>query len=303
MGFKTIIALFSILFLTSLIFFYFIPFNQINFSAQPTNSNFSIEGNSSMQYYSNLRFSGPNISYQISNCPLQKQNEMISALNIIENSTILKFYSVNHDEEISITCEEKNIPGENLGYFIAGEGGPTNIIRSGNFALIKNGQIMLIRNSNCPKPNIAIHELLHVLGFPHSTNSENVMYNITHCDQTIGDDTIQLINNLYSIPSYSDLSLGNVSAIMEGRLLNLNVTIENGGLVEAGNSTLQIYADGNLIKELNLDSINAGYGRIVHMENVWVSQINVKEIQLVVVSRFNELDKENNKINLEINKV
>jgi len=301
MNFKKIISLISILLLTSLIFFYFIPINKINFTAPQSNSNFSATGNNSMQYYPNMRFPETNISYKISGCPLQKENEMESAFGIIENLTTLRFYPVTDGEEISVTCEEENIPGENFGFFIAGEGGPTNITKSGNFAVISYGQILLIRNSDCPKPNIATHELLHVLGFQHSTNPENIMYNVTNCDQTIGEDTIQLINNLYSTPSYPDLAFENVSATMSGRFLNLDLTVTNEGLTDAGNSILEIYADGNLAKELNLEPIKSGYGRIIHMENIWVPQINVKEIELDIASNFSELDKENNKINLEIN--
>ena len=56
------------------------------------------------------------------------------------------------------------------GKFIAGEGGPTNITVSGKYNVITHGSILLIRESRCSIPTIAIHELLHVLGFKHSNN-------------------------------------------------------------------------------------------------------------------------------------
>ena len=59
------------------------------------------------------------------------------------------------------------------GLFIAGEGGPSNITKSGDFSVITHGSILLIKESKCERPNIAIHELLHALGFDHSENPNN----------------------------------------------------------------------------------------------------------------------------------
>jgi len=96
------------------------PLNHLSFTPKIGNSNFSFIENSKMQYYHNLRFSDSNISYQISDCPLKKQNEMTYAFEIIENLTSLKFYSTNKNEEISVTCENKNKITEE-GFFIAGK--------------------------------------------------------------------------------------------------------------------------------------------------------------------------------------
>ena len=118
----------------------------------------------------------------------------------------------------------------NENYFVAGEGGPTNISSTNDFNVITHGQVLLLRDSDCPTPNVATHELLHALGFAHSTNPNNVMYPVTNCDQTIGQDIPELINTLYSTPSYSDLSFANASAIIHGRYLDTNISISNNGL-------------------------------------------------------------------------
>jgi len=300
MGWKLLISSITIFFLLILLFFYVIPLKTINFESSPVNSNFSSLSSvdKNMQFYPNMRFPETDISYEILDCPLQKQDDMESAFDIMEEITPLNFYSVGNNAEIYVTCEERAKTNGNL--FIAGEGGPTNITAIGNLAVILNGEILLIRESNCPTPNIALHELLHVLGFTHSANPDNIMYNITDCDQEIGDDTLQLIEDLYSIPSYSDLAFGNVSASISGRFLSINLTIINSGLKKLEDFKIQILSNEEIIKTTDSEPLDIGYGRFIGMSNVWVSQMNVQELEIIIVTEFEEINKENNKIKLEI---
>ena len=60
-----------------------------------------------MQFYNNMRFPEPRISYRIENCPLQKADDMKNAFFTIENKTILRFYPVSNNEEILVTCDSK----------------------------------------------------------------------------------------------------------------------------------------------------------------------------------------------------
>src|SRR4030065_2906540 len=106
MGRKSILTILFLLLVVLLMAFYFIPFNTSNFYSTG-NNNFSITPGSEMQFYPNMRFPDPEISYKISNCPLQKQNDMKFAFEILENLTSLEFYSVGGNEEISVTCEER----------------------------------------------------------------------------------------------------------------------------------------------------------------------------------------------------
>ena len=287
MGFKLILTLVFVLFMISLLFFYLVPLKTSHFIATG-NSNFSIVFNENqMQFYPNMRFPDSRISYKISGCPLQKKNDMEYAFDIIENLTSLRFYSVDNNEEISVTCEQKNKMNEGL--FIAGEGGPTNVTIIGDFYVILKGEILLIKQSDCQIPNVALHELFHVLGFKHSTNPDNVMYNITKCDQTIGDDMIQLINDLYSVPSAPDLAFSNVSAVMNGRFLDINITVFNVGLHDAGESKIIIYGDGKKIKEIYLEPLEMGYGRFISMGNIFVSQIKINELEMVIAVSYTHL--------------
>jgi hypothetical protein len=87
---------------------------------------------------------------------------------------------------------------------------------------------------------------------------------------------------------------------MSGRFLSVNMTIINAGLNDAGKSDVGIYADGNLIKEIDLESFEIGSGRIITLENIFVTQVNIEELEIIINNNFNELNKENNKIKLEI---
>ena len=301
MGWKSFLSLMFFLVVISLLFFYwFIPWNEIEFGIKEKNSNFSLSGldKGNTQFYPNMRYPSPEISYKISGCPLKKKNDMEQAFDILNNKTILRFYSVDKSEEISVTCDSNaKVEG---GMFIAGEGGPINITKTNNFNVILNGKILLLRESECERPNIAIHELLHALGFEHSPNPNNIMYNFSKCSQIIGDDTFELINKLYSVPSYSDLDFEDVSAIMRGKYLDLNISVRNNGLVESGAAKIEIYADDKFLKEIELNPIDIGYGRIIILSNVWVPKISVKELKFFINSSFNELDKNNNVIVLKI---
>ncbi len=295
--FNLIFALFAI---SLFIFYWFVPFRTIEFGMESGHSNFTLNDsdNGNMQFYSRMRFPSPQISYRIDNCPLQKQDNIEEAFEIISDITLLDFYPKNYGEEIYVTCDSKNrIEG---GLFIAGEGGPTNITKTENFNVILNGRVLLIRESQCQTPNVAIHELLHVLGFDHSDNPNNIMYYLSSCKQTIGDDIPELINRLYATPTYADLSFENVSATMHRRYLDINISVRNNGLKASEEAKVIIYVDGKNVEEVELDPIEIGFGRTIGLRNIWVSQINVEQLEFFIDAGFEELEKNNNRIILQI---
>jgi hypothetical protein len=296
--------LFGVIVFSLLSLYWFMPFNSIEFSTTPVNSNFSLNSStlSQMQFYPNLRYPSYNLSYNIDSrlCNLQKQDDMKRAFNIIQNLTVLNFYPVNSNPEIAVSCDSKIIVNEN--YFVAGEGGPVNISRTDDFNVIIQGKILLLKDSNCPNPNIAIHELLHALGFNHSINQNNIMYPITNCEQTIGQDIPELIDILYSTPSYSDLSFKNATAIIHGRYLDTNISISNNGLNDSANADLIISADGNQIDKEKISPIPIGGGITYQFKNLWVPSLNVNELEYQINANFSELNKNDNQIRLEIKK-
>lgn len=288
--------------LIAMIFFYFINSNEkIELNLKEVNHNFTIENQTTkMQFYENMRFPSKNISYKINeNCSLKKKNDMETAFEIIENLTILSFYPVNESEEITIECDEKNKIEEGL--FIAGEGGPTNITLTDNYNVILHGNILLIKDSTCPNPNVAMHELLHVLGFDHSENENNLMYPISKCSQTIGEEIPLLIEELYKEESLPDLSIEEATARLEGRNLNLNISIRNEGLKESEKAKIIIYSENKTIKEFDLEPIKIGHGIKIKMTNIRTPKIKIEELQITIETNSEELDKSNNEILLTKN--
>lgn len=295
--------LFSLIFLIIVIFllgfYWIVPFDQVDFGFKERNYNFSLNSSElGMQFYPNMRFPTSNISYAVEDCPLGKKGDMQTAFETLSNKTIMNFYDTQSYGEIAVSCDSKNrIEG---GLFIAGEGGPTNITETSNFNVIKKGKILLIRESQCASPNVAIHELLHVLGFDHSSNPNNIMYNISKCNQEISQDMIDKINYLYSFPSYADLSIENVSSVMRGKYLDANITISNNGLIDSKNATLQIYADDKMIKEFEIKELEIGSGRKIFLSNIFIFKINVEKLKFSIIYNEPELNKEDNEIILDI---
>lgn len=301
MGWKAVLSFVFVLLVVMLLFFYwFLPINEIQFRISgPNHSNFTLNSSfpQGMQFYENMRFPDSKISYKIQDCPLSQKDEMERAFDIIEDITILSFYSVDFDEEISINCDSTAKIEEGL--FIAGEGGPTNVIKTEKFSVILKGGILLIKESSCKEPAVALHELLHVLGFDHSENPKNMMYSVSKCGQEIGDDIIGLINWLYAFPSLPDISFEYASASMRGRYLDVSTTVRNNGLKNSENFTLIIYSDDKRIKEFDIEPLQIGVGRSITLTNILILS-KVDELRLVIDYPYPELDKENNEISLKI---
>ncbi len=290
-----------------LVIYYFVPSGVVEFNPDLVSSNASassdfLTGDSyeGMQFYSNMRYQDKIITYRIDDaCSLKKKNDMVEAFSIISDLTNLGFNEVPYGEEITVSCSNENIVSGNT--FVAGEGGVTEVTVVGNYHIIFEGKILLIRDSECPRPNVAIHELLHALGFNHSDNPNNIMYEILDCDQTVGEDIPALINELYSAKSVPDLSFEEVDVFMEGRYLNANISIRNNGFGDAPASKIVVYADDSQIKEIEVNEVAIGYGRKISLSNLFINQLSVDEIKLEIVSDFEELDKTNNVYRLSVN--
>lgn len=294
---ETILVIIFLIFLVLILWVYwFTGFGDVQLLKSKTQgSNFSVNLSSdNMQFYENLRYSNSVISYRIADkCTLQKMADAERAFEILENRTILDFYSVNNDEEILITCEDRQKIKED--YFVAGEGGPVNISRAGQFNVIDYGQVLLIRQSECPNPNIALHEILHALGFNHSSNENNIMYGISECSQTLGDDIPLFIDKLYSIPSKPDLVFEELSPyIHDGKYLDLNMSVKNIGLKSSEKAFVGLYLDNEIYEKIELNELKVGSGMKITIQNLKLKTTNFNEMRFIIETNFEELDKLNN---------
>ncbi|VVB79243.1 Uncharacterised protein [uncultured archaeon] len=294
-----------IFFVTLLLLYEFFPLTSNNYemsTPQERNFNIGVYAPGNMQFYSNMRFPDRKISYKISSfCSLSKKAEMESAFGIVENLTVLSFYPGGSDAEIFVSCQERdNI--DSSGLFIAGEGGPTKIIQTDNFNIIQGGEILLVRTSECQTPNIPIHELFHVLGFVHSINEGNIMYNVSRCNQVIGEDIPRRINELYSVDSLPDLSFENATAFVHNRYVDINMSIRNNGLKDSEQAKIKIYTDDVLLKEIELNPLKVGYGRTISLGNIYSQERTIDVLKIVIESSFEEIDKKNNEVILEMKK-
>jgi len=296
---KAILSILFVLLLTGMLWVYwFTGFSEISLSPQPQNSNFSLDLNpQTVQFYENMRYRTPRIPYEISSlCTLQKKADAERAFQILNDATILEFYP-SSNYEFLVSCENKQRIKED--FFIAGEGGPVNITQSGVFNVILYGEISLIRQSECQNPNVALHEVLHALGFDHSENPNNIMYGISKCSQTLGDDIPSLINEIYSISSYPDLTLEEASPEVHGKYLDVNISVRNNGLKLAEASLINIYYDDKIVETIDVPELDVGFGIKLILKNILTKKSNFDELKFVIETASEELDKKNNEIVFE----
>ena len=137
-----------------------------NLPTEPMNfENYEFEGKSelnsnSIQFYSNMRYRDRTISFAISNsCDEKTRSNALKAFSMIDEKSIITFYEEKtfSNAEITILCSDIAPKPEEEGHFVAGEGGPSEVINNTNFAVIFSGRVSLFRANECDEPIVAIH--------------------------------------------------------------------------------------------------------------------------------------------------
>ena len=250
-----------------------------------------------VMFYPKMRFPTGNISYTLFECDESKTQSIIEAFNFLDENTVVSFYPSDVGE-ISVECSERVVE-RRRDYFIAGEGGPTEIVNTSRFYVILSGSVFLYEESSCLKPIVAIHEILHVLGFQHSSNPKSIMYNYSSCDQRLTNEIVDTLELVYETPSLPDLVFSNVSASKQSTYLSFEVTISNVGLKKSENVTFVVEGDGKVLYEYVFDNLNIGERGYLRISNLRVP-LSLSEIDFVIDpdNKIKEIDESNNRVHL-----
>lgn len=247
-------------------------------------------------FYKNIRFNHNNLSYSFSGCSSKRMDSIKSSMDAIAEKTLLSFYEINNGADIDISCDS----GTSAENEDAGKGGPKNLVDTGIYLVIVSGNITLYDVASCNN-NVELHEILHVLGFNHSQDPENIMYPISGCRRFLKQDIINTLNRLYGIKPLPDLFFDGLSAVRKGRYIDFTAEIRNQGIINSGNFALSLIAE-NDVQKFDFDSIGFGAGSLLNVTNALLPNNDVREIRFVIDydNAVEEYSKENNKADLSI---
>ncbi|PIN93420.1 hypothetical protein COU54_03115 [Candidatus Pacearchaeota archaeon CG10_big_fil_rev_8_21_14_0_10_31_24] len=279
---------------------YVVPATNLQYNEFKSNVSYGLPETSN-QFYQNMRYPDKKITYSLEpDCDSEKIRAILEAMAILEEKTILNFVQ-SKNGQIIFTCSELPPEPEKSAHFVAGEGGPTEVLNTSRYSLIIAGKVSLYRSEKCDKPIVATHEILHALGFDHESNKKSIMYPITDCSQEITSEIINDINNLYSVNLLPDLSIERLSGNTSKLYLNFDITVSNIGLKDIENSTLIISSEGKTIKVFPINQLNMGQKKILSVTNILFPR-SVRTISFEITTPENEpeITLENNHANLEV---
>ncbi|MBS3090934.1 matrixin family metalloprotease [Candidatus Pacearchaeota archaeon] len=284
-------------------FFYYLPIGTpIEYKEFRANiNNYANISLTSQQFYPNMRYRNKQISYSIERrCDQEREADMEKAFSVLSAETSLEFYPSNTNPEIIILCSEIAPTPEEKDHFVAGEGGPSEIINTSILSVIMLGKISLYRADDCNEPKVALHELLHALGFDHNNNPGSIMYPVTNCKQEIDQSIIDDLNRLYGILSLPDLVIDKIDANKTSKYINFEISIANLGLKDSSGSKLELYSGDEIVKEFDLGGIELGRKKILTVSNLFLGG-NSNNLKFVVVTSESEISKENNVADISVN--
>lgn len=271
-----------------------------NLNQEPT-SRPSLRTSDTKQFYPNMRFNHNKISYLIKDdCQEDKKQRIEKAFAILsEKVKKISFYSTTDNPDISVSCSQETLK-KHPTKFIAGEGGPNQIINTTTYPIILNGSMIIYKQKTCNQPIVELHELLHVFGFEHHNNSNYILYPLLDCKQELSLEHISVLQELYSIEPLAELFFSRADISKKSKYLNFDILIENQGIVDAGEILLNITANEKQIKTFDFNKIEFGTGRTLNVENLKLPSRSTTNIQFRIQTPQNEYNKENNVLEAEV---
>jgi hypothetical protein len=229
--------------------------------------------------------------------PIEGLRKAMLTLTDVTNGTIT-FLEVSDANEADVLVNFTfNFSDEHA----VGEGGPTLYIRTGEFTVIKKGEVRLLPvEYECTSYTLAVHELGHVLGFGHSSHYNSVMWPKYGCLTNNLSEIIHDVAELYKHYK-ADIAIGDARATTSGKLVNLFADIENIGPKEASSINFIVYFDGKKVHEEKIESLDVGYS--VKFKGLLPVTQPLKEIRLEAVYGGEELTKLNNALTLQAEEI
>lgn len=290
----TLLSLIILLGVVSWLLYDNLPREAVPFESHVLNAS-QINYTSSTQFYPNMRFRESRISYDIeSGCSDVKRSSALETFALLEEETVLSFYE-SATPEIMVICSQLPPESQRKKHFVAGEGGPTEILNGSLYSIIVRGTFSLYRDETCDEAHIALHETLHVLGFDHNTNPSSILYPTLDCNQELDGYLIDEINRLYAVSSQPDLLVFAASGNKSGKYASFEIQIANQGLKDAQETSLRVYADERLVKDFALDTVPIAARKILTVTNLNVGRRTERiEFRIDEDNRIAELDDTNN---------
>ncbi|MDH4227015.1 MAG: M10 family metallopeptidase domain-containing protein [Deltaproteobacteria bacterium] len=248
-----------------------------------------------LQFAPNMRYEDKVITYRINDCPRYKWMDIEKAFNKISGLTPVFFNPVIRDEQLVVNCSpalKKAKKGDDYGVVEMGRGGPRYTLGE-HYNIIVGGEVLIERDHDCSEPLVEIHEILHAMGYKHSSDPSSILYPMLDCSQTIKREILDDITRLYNISGLPDLVIKSVTLKKVSKDYVIRVEAVNSGMTESAPAKIIIKNTdtGETVADFAFGSLEPGAG----FAHTVKANYEIKTVEVELKTGFEEMDKANNK--------